>query len=184
MTHNFRTLIKVRKIRWSIWSSSETMQEKIRLEQMGRQNMIPRKFRLFETDDSPKIYNGRYHYTAKPKPHLWLSFNRYGVILVQHTSKTVTSIRDPNTGPIRLVPNQSVLVRGSLTSILLILWVAGETTPYPIPIFDQTTWSDARVPFAEHRTSVRGYLPVSADINWWLMIREKTLKTQILISLL
>ena len=47
----------------------------------------------------------------------------------------------------------------------------------------KTTWSDARVPFAEHRTSVRGYLLVSADIKWWLMIREKTLKTQILISL-
>ena len=185
MTHNCRTLFKVRKIRRSLWSSSETMQETIRLQQMGRQNMIPRKIRLFETDYSPK--ERKISNTAKPKSHLWLSFIstlRYRVILVQHTSKTVTSIRDPNTGPIRLVLNQSVLVRGSLTSILLILWVAGETTPYPIPIFDQTTWSDARVPFAEHRTSVRGYLPVSADINWWLMIREKTLKTQILISLL
>ena len=49
------------------------MQKTICLKQMGRQNMIPRKFRLFETDDSPKIYNGRYHYTAKPKPHLWLT---------------------------------------------------------------------------------------------------------------
>ena len=29
------------------------MQETIRLKQMGRQNMIPRKFRLVETDDSP-----------------------------------------------------------------------------------------------------------------------------------
>ena len=35
------------------------MQKTLRLKQMGRQNMIPRKFRLFETDDSPKIYNGR-----------------------------------------------------------------------------------------------------------------------------
>ena len=92
------------------------MQKTIRLKQMGRQNMIPRKFRLFETDDTPKIYNGRYHYTAKPKPHLWLSFIRYGVILVQHTSKTVTSI--------------------------LILWVAGRTTQNPIPLIkprDQTS---------------------------------------------
>ena len=31
------------------------MQKTLRLKQMGRQNMIPRKFRLFETDDSPKI---------------------------------------------------------------------------------------------------------------------------------
>ena len=52
MTHNCWTLFKVRKIRGSIWSSSETMQEKIRLEQMGRQNMIPRKFRLSKTDYS------------------------------------------------------------------------------------------------------------------------------------
>ena len=114
------------------------MQETIRLQQMGRQNMIPRKIRLFETDYSPK--ERKISNTAKPKSHLWLSFistPRYRVILVQHTSKTVTSIRDPDTGPTRLVPNQSVLVRGSLTSILLILWVAGETTPYPIPIFDQ-----------------------------------------------
>ena len=30
------------------------MQETLRLKQMGRQNMILRKFRLFETNDSPK----------------------------------------------------------------------------------------------------------------------------------
>jgi len=45
---------KVRKIRWFVRSSSKTMQETICLEQMGRQNMIPRKFRLVETDDSSK----------------------------------------------------------------------------------------------------------------------------------
>jgi len=51
------------------------MQETIRLKQMGRQNMIPRKFRLVETDDSPKTNDTEeYHFTAKPKPHLWPLF--------------------------------------------------------------------------------------------------------------
>ena len=55
------------------------MQEKIRLEQMGRQNMISRKFRLSETDYS-RENERKLSNTAKPKPHLCF------------TSKTVTSI--------------------------------------------------------------------------------------------
>ena len=50
----FSNLHKVHKIRWPVWSSGKTMQETLRLKQMGRQNMILRKFRLFETNDSPK----------------------------------------------------------------------------------------------------------------------------------
>jgi len=43
------------------------MQETIRLQQMGRQNMIPRKIRLFETDNIPRK-NGRYQTPPNPNP--------------------------------------------------------------------------------------------------------------------